>query len=128
VLALRSQARRLECPFIFHTNGRRVGDFRKRWAKACADAGLAGRIVHDLWRSGARHFIRGGVAPHTVMAFSGHRTGSMLKRCDTIDVDDLRRAADRASAYQGEPATELPLRSGPGENTQFTDSQPSRLS
>jgi hypothetical protein len=35
------------------------------------------------------------------MVFSGHRTASMLKRYDIIDVDDLRWAAERASAYQG---------------------------
>ena len=50
------------------------------------------------------------------MAFSGHRTPSMLKRYDIIDVDDLRRAAERASV--------VPMRSE-GENT---DSGPPRLS
>ena len=46
----------------------------------------------------------------------------MLKRYDIIDVDDLRRAAERASAYQGEPATVHPLRSaeGEGEKTERT--------
>jgi len=43
------------------------------------------------------------------MAFSGHRTVSMLKRYDIIDVDDLRRAAERASEYRGEPATVVAL-------------------
>ncbi len=79
------------------------------WAKACTELGLAGRIVHDLRRSGVRHLIRGGVPRHTVMAFSGHRTVSMLKRYDIIDVDDLRRAAERASEYRGEPATVVAL-------------------
>ena len=36
----------------------------------------------------------------SVMAFSGHRTASMLKRYDIIDVDELRRAAERGSVYQ----------------------------
>jgi hypothetical protein len=54
------------------------------------------------------------------MAFSGHRTASMLKRYDIIDVDDLRRAADRASNYQGEPAGVVPLRPGEAENTDRT--------
>src|SRR5215467_6360248 len=114
IIARRWQARRLDCPYIFHRNGRRIGDFRKLWVKACAALGLTGRIVHDLRRSGVRHLIRGGTPPHTVMAFSGHRTASMLKRYDIIDVDDLRRAAERASAYQGESATVHPLRSVEG--------------
>jgi len=33
------------------------------------------------------------------MAFSGHRTDSMLKRYHIIALDDLRRAAERGSAY-----------------------------
>src|SRR5262249_49636164 len=112
---------RWTCPYIFHRNGRRIGDFRKLWAKACVELGLTGRIVHDLRRSGVRHLIRGGTPPHTVMAFSGHQTASMLKRYDIIDVDDLRRAAERASAYQGESATVHPMRSAEaGEKTDRT--------
>ena len=120
IIARRWQARRLDCPFIFHRGGRRIGDFRKLWRKACTDLGLAGRIVHDLRRSGVRHLIRSGVPPHTVMAFSGHRTASMLKRYDIIDVDDLRRAAERASSYQGERAAVVPMRRAEGENTDRT--------
>jgi integrase len=73
----------LDCPFIFHRDGEPVGDFRKPWQKACAAIGLPDRIVHDLRRSGVKHLIGAGVDPHTVMAFSGHRTPSMLKRYHT---------------------------------------------
>jgi len=58
----------------------------------------------DLRRSGVRHLIRAGVPPHTVMAFSGHRTPSMLKRYDIIAPDDLRAAAEKSSSYEGMPA------------------------
>jgi hypothetical protein len=34
------------------------------------------------------------------MEFSGHRTPSMLKRYHIIALDDLRRAAERGSAYE----------------------------
>jgi integrase len=105
------KARRLDCPYIFHRNGQRVRDFRKLWAKACKAIGVSGRIVHDLRRSGVKHLIDSGVDPHTVMAFSGHRTASMLRRYHIIDLDDLRRAAERASGYQGRRATVItPLR------------------
>lgn len=46
----------------------------------------------------------------------------MLKRYDIIDVDDLRRAAERASSYQGEQATVHPLRNG--EANEKTDRTP----
>ena len=102
VIERRLKARRLDCPYIFHRDGKSVGDFRKLWDRACAAHGLEGRIVHDLRRSGVKHLINSGNDPHTVMAFSGHKTASMLRRYHIIALDDLRRAALRAAAYQGE--------------------------
>ena len=46
-----------------------------------------------------QHLIDSGVDPHTAMAFSGHRTPSMLRRYHIIDLDELRRAAERAQRY-----------------------------
>ena len=115
VIERRIEARRLDCPYIFHMNGKPIGDFRKQWSRACAKVGLAGRIVHDLRRSGVRHLIRAGVPPHTVMAFSGHRTASMLKRYDIISLDDLRDAAARGSAFAGPAARVLPMRAATSE-------------
>jgi integrase len=89
----------IDVPNIFHRNGQPIGDFRKRWAAACKAIGVSGRIVHDLRRSGVRHLIQAGVDPHTVMAFSGHKTRSMLKRYHIIALDDLRRAAERGSNF-----------------------------
>jgi integrase len=103
VIEARTRARRLDCPYIFHRGGRRIGDFRKTWNRACTAIGLQGRIVHDLRRSGVRHLINAGVDPHTVMAFSGHRTPSMLRRYHIIALDDLRRAGLRGSGYGGDP-------------------------
>ena len=100
VIERRLAERRLDCPFIFHRKGRPIGDFRKVWARACAIETLRGRIVHDLRRSGVKHLIAAGVDPHTVMAFSGHRTGAMLRRYHIIGTEDLRRAAERASDFR----------------------------
>jgi integrase len=116
IIERRLKARRLDCPYVFHQGGKRIGDFRKLWTKACRDIGLTGRIVHDLRRSGVRHLIRAGVPPHTVMAFSGHRTPSMLKRYDIISLDDLRAAAERGSDHATEPARVVPIRPAKSEN------------
>jgi integrase len=53
ILERRWKARRLDCPWIFHRKGkgRKVGDFRKLWRRACRALGRAGRIVHDLRRN-----------------------------------------------------------------------------
>ena len=116
IIERRWQGRRLDCPYVFHREGTRIGDFRKVWDRACAAIGFEGRIVHDLRRSGVRHLIRAGVPPHTVMAMSGHRTASMLKRYD-ISLDDLRQATRRGSEYAGQPTQVSPLkRAEPVEN------------
>src|SRR5438093_9616237 len=41
----------LDSPLIFHRRGTRVGDFRKRWKKACGAAGVSGRLLYDLRRT-----------------------------------------------------------------------------
>jgi integrase len=113
ILDRRVAARRLDCPYIFHRNGQAIGDFRKLWQRALTAIGLAGRLVHDLRRSGVKHLIDSGIDPHTVMAFSGHRTPSMLRRYHIIDLDDLRRAAAKASAHRADsvaPVTPLAAR------------------
>ena len=117
IIERRLKLRRLDCPYIFHIAGKRIGDFRKLWRKACTAAGVTGRIIHDLRRSGVRHLIRAGVPPHTVMAFSGHRPPSMLKRYDIISLDDLRAAAERGSDHAtDEPPRVVPIRPAKGEN------------
>ena len=64
---------------------------------------MAGRIPHDLRRSGIKHYVEAGVPPQVVMRWSGHRTMSTLLRYAIIDLDDLRRAGKKASDYQGQP-------------------------
>jgi hypothetical protein len=51
-----------------------------------------------------------------MLSFSGHRTDSMLKRYHVINVDDLRRAAERGSAYTGRAGQVVPLRGDQHEN------------
>jgi hypothetical protein len=105
--------RRPTCPFIFHGRncgaprsaryGNRrpcLGDFQKVWDRACAAMGMAGRIPHDLRRSGVKHCIDTGVDPHTVMLWSGPRIESMLRRYHIVDLDDLRR--DRRRGMEDE--------------------------
>ena len=53
-----TKARRLDCRFVFHNDGQRIGDFRKAWATACTAAGVGKILVHDLRRSGVRNIVR----------------------------------------------------------------------
>ena len=91
--------RRSDCHFIFHWNGARIREFRKTWRRACAAAGLQGRLFHDLRRTGVRNLVRAGVPQSVAMKISGHRTTSVFRRYDITSDEDLRQAIEKVSAY-----------------------------
>lgn len=89
------EARPAGCPGVFHRNGHRTRDFRASWLKACAAAGLPGRLFHGLRRSGVRTMRRSGISEEVTMHFSGHRTSSTFRRYNITSRDDLTEAAER---------------------------------
>jgi integrase len=74
LIQAQAQRRRLDCPFVFHSDGRKIGDFRKAWKTACKQSGLEGVIVHDLTRCAARNLSRAGVPEAVAMEITGHKT------------------------------------------------------
>lgn len=82
--------------------GERIGDFRKVWNRACAEAGCPGRLVHDLRRSAVRRLTRAGVPRSVAKQITGHRTDSIFERYDIVDERDLRQAVRRLSDYISE--------------------------
>ena len=117
----RKNARRLDCHYVFHHNGRPMGDFRKTWWSACVSAGLGrfeqigegknakkiyhGLIVHDLRRSGIRDLVRSDVREGVVMAISGHKTRSVFDRYNIVDDTDIKKAFNAVDNYR-EQSTE----------------------
>lgn len=99
IIERRIDARRPECPYIFHRDGEAIAEFRKAWATACKAAGLTGRLFHDLRRTGVRNLVRGGVSRHVAMAISGHRTDAVFRRYDITTEEDLAEAAERVTTY-----------------------------
>jgi len=99
IVERRVQARRLDCPYIFHRNGKRMGEFRKVWRRACEEAGVSGKLFHDFRRSAVRNMIRAGVNPDIARQISGHRTPAIFSRYNIIDEADLRRAIEQTSGY-----------------------------
>ncbi len=85
--------------FIFHRNGQPVLEFRKAWRSATKKAGFAGRLFHDLRRSGVRNMIRAGIAQSIAMKISGHKTVAMFQRYDIGSDSDLKAAAESVQRY-----------------------------
>jgi integrase len=116
IIERRLNERRLDCPYVFHyRNGRKIGDFRKKWAKACEAAGLVGIIPHDLRRCAARNLSLSGVKEQLAMRITGHKTNSMYRRYRIVDEDELRQAQEQQQAFLKNQTTArkvVPLRTG----------------
>lgn len=87
-----SENRSEECPFLFQREGIVIKSFRRSWARACKAAGVPDLKFHDLRRTAARNMRRAGVSQVVRMKISGHRTDSMERRYNIVDVDDMRTA------------------------------------
>ncbi len=87
------------CPWVFHRRGRPIRSFRGESRRACAAAGLPGRIPHDLRRTAIRNMVRGGMPERLAMRLSGHRTRAVFDRYDIVSDRDLRTAATLLDAY-----------------------------
>lgn len=99
IIARRLSARRLDCPFIFHRHGKPMGAFRKTWAHACKQAGVSGRIFHDLRRTAMRNMIRAGIDQTVAMKISGHRTDAVFDRYNITSDEDLQEAQGKLELY-----------------------------
>ncbi len=85
-------------PWVFHREGKQVKSFRRSWLTACKGAGVPGRIVHDLRRTGVRNLVRAGVPEGVAMKMTGHKTRSVFERYNIVNDADLEEAARRLNA------------------------------
>jgi integrase len=85
---------------VFHRrDGERIKDFRGAWESACTQAGLAGRLVHDLRRCAVRRLEDAGVSRSTATKLTGHRTESTFTRYAIRDKADLSVGVAKVAAY-----------------------------
>jgi integrase len=92
-------------PWLFHRAGKQIKSFRKVWARACTDAGVPGKILHDFRRSAIRNLERAGISRSAAMAMVGHKTQSIYSRYAIADERTLKEAADKLAALDAVAST-----------------------
>ena len=124
VIERRHAARRIDTPRVFHLEGKPIGDWRKRWHRACREAGLPGKRLHDCRRTAARNLRRAGVPEEVAMKLTGHATRDVFRRYNILTDDDIRAGSERLAAYVETLPTErivVPIQAGVsakhGQNT-----------
>lgn len=85
--------------YVFHVQGKPVGDWRKRWYAALEKAQVPRRMFYDFRRTGVRNMTRAGVSETVAMTISGHLTDSMFRRYNITDARDQRAAFQRMEEY-----------------------------
>ena len=94
-------------PWVFHRNGKPIKNMYYAWRRACAIAGVDGRLLHDFRRTAVRALERAGVSRSVAMQLTGHKTESVYRRYAIMSEADLAEGlAKRASLEQqlGKPS------------------------
>jgi len=80
------------CSRVFNRLGEPIKEFRKAWKDACKVAEVPDLKFHDLRRTAVRNMRRAGVSQVVRMRITGHRTDSMERRYNIVDVEDIKSA------------------------------------
>jgi integrase len=80
-------------PWVFcHDDGRRIGDVKRSFAKACERAGIMDFRIHDLRHTCAAWLVSAGVPLPEVRDLLGHSTVRMTERYAHLAPENVRAA------------------------------------
>ncbi|HVT38561.1 MAG TPA: hypothetical protein VHE78_05945 [Gemmatimonadaceae bacterium] len=87
---------------VFYRNGHPILSYACAWQSACKAAGVEGRLVHDLRRTGVRNLERAGVS-RSVAKLTGHKTEAVYRRYAITSAADLQEGVGKLSALHDVP-------------------------
>ena len=86
IVQARWEARRLDCAWLFHRDGKPLGELKSEWRRACVAAGMTvgrkagGFVLYNCRHSALTNLAEAGVPDVTGREISGHRTASVHGR------------------------------------------------
>ena len=88
--------------------GTRISRFPYGWKRACTEAGVPGRIPHDLRRTAVLNLELAGVARSAAMAITGHLTETVYRRYSIQETGILQDAGAKLEALFDQQAGGTP--------------------
>jgi integrase len=89
------------CPFLIQCDGVQVSKsgWKKNWATACKNVGVASALFHDLRRTALTNMIEAGFSEKEAMEVSGHRTRYVFDRYHIVSDRRLKEMASKLDAF-----------------------------
>ena len=99
IIERRKLVRRLDCPFVFHRNGKPIKSFRRAFKAACKGRRPRRTAAARHAAVGGQELPQGWAIEHERMKLSGHQTDSVYRRHDIISDDDLTAAMEKVREH-----------------------------